>query len=194
MGQSSGLSVRLTRMWCLTAEEAKAWCPAGKLGVALEAAGPIHGDFGQSITVPLSPLNWSRLAWFANFTRSFLEPYDECLLWVTLHGVWSSSENWHLFYRLRETYGERRPLHQAPGHLFLDHESADLATFIGLALQFGWDFHLLPAPAYATAFISHDEFMHLYPRHQQAFDSAKQSLDAAQLSYEVVAGHRPRAG
>lgn len=176
-------------MWCLTYEEAKAWCQG--LHTALGPSGPIHQDFGKSVMVPLSSLSWSRLAWLGKFTASLLEPFDECLLWVTLHGVWPSTENWHLFYRVRETYGERRPLHQAPAHLFLNFEAVDLATFIGLTLQFGWDAHLLPNLAYVSAFISHDGFLHLYPRHQGSLDTARQSLDSVKLAYEVISEQGP---
>jgi hypothetical protein len=91
--------------------------------------------------------------WLSGLVASKLEPFDQCLLWVTLWGVWSSSENWHLFYRLRETYGEGRPLWDAPGHLFLKHESADLATFIQLTLFSEWDFYLVTSPDYHAAFV-----------------------------------------
>ena len=121
-------------------------------------------------------MNWSRLHWLAGFLISHLEPFDECLLWVTQWGVWPSSENFHLFYRMRESYGERRLLHDAPGQLFLKHETADLQTFLELALLCGWDFYLLPAPDYATAFISHDEFIELHTDATGIVDQVKESL------------------
>jgi hypothetical protein len=65
-------------------------------------------------------------------------------------------------YRLRSSYGESRQLSDAPGHLFLKHEGADLATFIQLSVANGWDFHLLPAPAWKGAFVSHDEALDFY--------------------------------
>ena len=71
-------------MWSLTEEEAKAWC-AGRQ-VAVEACRPLHEVSGQSLSVPLASLGWSRLAWLARFASSLLEPFDECLLWVTLSG------------------------------------------------------------------------------------------------------------
>ena len=43
------------------------------------------------------------------------------LLSITEWGIWPSSENWHLYYKLRQTYGDNRLLHDAPGHLFLEH-------------------------------------------------------------------------
>lgn len=78
--------------------------------------------------------------------------------------MWPSSENWHLYYRLRESYGDRRLLHEAPGHLFLDYEAADLVTFLHVTISSGWDAEVLPHLSYGSAanarvFISHDEFV-----------------------------------
>ncbi len=67
-----------------------------------------------------------------------------------------------MFYRLREGYGEQRQLHDAPAMMFLSYESADLTTFIELALMFGWDFYLLPCEKYGMVFASHDEYVELY--------------------------------
>ena len=121
-------------------------------------------------------MNWSRLHWLAGFLISHLEPFDQCLLWITQWGVWPSSENFHAFYRMRESYGERRLLQDAPGHLFLKHETADLQTFVELALLCGWDFYLLPAPAYAAAYVSHDEFIKLHTDDSEPLDQVKASL------------------
>jgi len=92
-------------------------------------------------------------------------------------GVWGSSENLHLYYRVRESYGDRRQLAAAPGHLFAKHEGGDLATFIQLALIFGWDFYLLTSPAYHMAFVSHDEFIEFYTDDPDAAEKARHCLD-----------------
>ena len=110
-----------------------------------------------------------------------LEPRRSCLLWVVEHGIWPSSENWHLYYRLRESYGERRLLHEAPGHLFLDYEAPDLVTFLQITLSSGWDAELLPQLAYggpgdARVFVSHDEFVILAHRDEAMLASWRTSL------------------
>lgn len=84
------------------------------------------------------------------------------LLWVTEWGIWPSSENWLLYYRLRQTYGDFRLLDEAPGHLFLEHEAEDLSTFLQLAMLNGWDGYVLTQANYVNAFFSHDEFMDFY--------------------------------
>ena len=43
------------------------------------------------------------VSWFGTFRG--------CLLYVDEYGIWSSSENDHLYYRLRNSYGDQRLLH-----------------------------------------------------------------------------------
>jgi hypothetical protein len=103
------------------------------------------------------------LNWFGEFLASQLDSFDNRLLWITQWGVWQSSENLHLFYRFRESYGEKRRLWEAPAHEFLKHETSDLATFIQLALLCGWDFYILnSAPSAVAIFVSHDEFVEFH--------------------------------
>lgn len=148
-------------MWYLSSEEAQSWC-RGR-GFQLDGENlPVLETRSHCIKKSLAELKPLRLTWMSRWIAEYLEPYQDCLLWITLWDVWNSSENFHLYYRLRESYGDRRQLSAAPGHLFGSHENSDLATFIELALIFGWDFYLLTSPEYQTAFVSHDEFMQLY--------------------------------
>jgi hypothetical protein len=73
----------------------------------------------------------------------------------------------HLYYRLRESYGERRLLHEAPAQLCQKHEREDLATLIWLALLFGWDAYRLPDSDQLAIFFSHDELLELYSRNAE---------------------------
>ena len=66
-----------------------------------------------------------------------LVDFEECLLWVTESGVWRSNENLHLYYRLRESYGDHTLLRECPAALALRHEEADLVTLIQLGMLFG---------------------------------------------------------
>ncbi len=84
------------------------------------------------------------------------------LLWVTEWGIWSSSENWQLYYKLRQTYGDFQLLQDAPGHLFLEYESEDLSTFLQLAMLSGWDGYVLTEADYVNLFFSHDEYMDFF--------------------------------
>jgi hypothetical protein len=134
----------------------------------------------------LFPQTPGQVTWLCRFISQCLSPRAECLLWVTEWGVWPSSENWHLYYRLRQSYHDHRPLHEAPGHLFLDYEEPDLISYLQLGILNGWDMHLLPALKYggadtARAFISHDEWIVLAHREQSTVDEWTQSLRHAEL-------------
>jgi hypothetical protein len=93
----------------------------------------------------------SFVSWFGTFSSG--------MLWITEYGIWPSSENLHLYYKLRAAFHDHRLLHEAPGHLFLGHEKADLVTFVDLAIQFGWGALLFGAQADRRLVISHDEWL-----------------------------------
>ncbi|SNT25336.1 hypothetical protein SAMN05421770_106103 [Granulicella rosea] len=98
------------------------------------------------------------------------------LLWITEWGIWPSSENWRLYYKLRESYGDRQLLEDAPGHLFLEHETEDFASFLQLAIQNGWGGHIQPVAPYVTAFFSHDEYMDFYSNNKDILEELGKKL------------------
>ena len=145
----------------MTHDESGRWCK--RIGVNLGAGGHPDCDiFKNSISIATSGLVQGQALYFSKLMALVVKPYDECLLWVTQSGVWSSLENFHLFYRLRQSYGERRRLLDAPGHLFLDYESVDLATFAHLGILFGWDYYLLGNRLELSVFASHDGFLDVF--------------------------------
>src|ERR1700730_14716371 len=62
------------------------------------------------------PPKFYRIFFVAHWMASALTHRRPTLLFVTEWDVWPSSQNWHLYYRLRQTYGDRRLLRDAPGH------------------------------------------------------------------------------
>ena len=91
--------------------------------------------------------------------------WDECLLWVTLTGVWASGENWPAYYAMRGQHGEQRSLETATGHWFDHTEQGELIGYLTLVMENGWDAHLLPSvggqAASTRGEISHDEWVEL---------------------------------
>ena len=90
-----------------------------------------------------------------------LGEYQNCLLWVTSAGIWPFAQNLHLYYKLRQSYGDTSQIGELPGHFFMNFEKADLITFTQLALMFGWDVHIIPSPCLARAFICHDSWFRI---------------------------------
>ena len=70
-------------------------------------------------------------------------------------GVWPSGERMHLFDRLRASYGETRPLIDAPVHVFAADEFEDAVSFVTLGVLFLWDVDVFGKEA---VFFSHDEY------------------------------------
>ncbi len=143
------------------------WCPEHGFGLSPE----------NEPELPASASFRERMH-YADGQRSGREPevasqcveamgrWTECLLWVTLWGVWPSGEDWPTYYAARKERGEHRPLDEAPGHLFRSGEEADLRNFLTLVLENAWDAWVLPATgeAYgeAVAMVSHDEIIDVY--------------------------------
>jgi hypothetical protein len=103
-------------------------------------------------------------------------PYDACLLWAENPVIWPSSNNLHLYYRLRQSYGDFRLIHQAPGHSFLGHEQSDLATFMHLGMLFGWDMHVVPQLGDFRLSFSHHECVDIGVRCKESFEEIVKEL------------------
>jgi hypothetical protein len=105
------------------------------------------------------------------------------LMWITEWGIWSSSENWHLYYKLRQGYGDFRLLHEAPGHLFLEHESEDLASLLQLSMLNGWGGYVLTQADYVNMFFSHDEYIDFFAKNYDLSEILK-GFDVKESSSE----------
>jgi hypothetical protein len=71
--------------------------------------------------------------------------WDECLVWITTWGVWSSSEDWPRYYTLRGRLGVRLSIDDAPGHRLLPVETDQNADLLLQILNNGWDADIFPA-------------------------------------------------
>jgi hypothetical protein len=98
----------------------------------------------------------------ASWIASHLTFNEPVLLWITEWGIWPSSENWHAYYALRQLSSDKRLLHEAPGHLFLNFEMNEFASILQLALLNGWGGYILPHSNVVNAFFSHDEYMEFF--------------------------------
>jgi len=98
------------------------------------------------------------------------------LLWLTEWGLWPSSENWHLYYKLRQTCNDPRLLDEAPGHLFLEHETEDLASVLQVAMLNGWGGYVLTEADYVNAFFSHDEYIDFFANHDANLTPVREVL------------------
>jgi hypothetical protein len=113
----------------------------------------------ERIEYPSTPY---RIFFVAHWLATNLAARKPLLLFVTEWGIWPSSENWHLYYKLRQSYGDKQLLHDAPGHLFFEHEAEDLASFLQVFMLNGWGGYILAEENYVNAFFSHDEYIDFF--------------------------------
>ena len=131
------------------------------------------------------PKKFSQFLWFSRSIEQALQPRRSCLVWITESGVWESSENEHLYYRFRQSYGDQRLLHEAPGHLCLRYEGAEVITLVYLGILFGWDVHLIPSAGYARAFVCHDEWIEIGFDNERLFNETRLAWEKAKLNFSV---------
>jgi hypothetical protein len=110
------------------------------------------------------------------------------LLWITEWSIWPSSENWHQYYKLRQSYLDVRLLHEAPGHLFLGHESEDLASFLQIAMLNGWGGYVLTQADYVNAFFSHDEYVDFFAKLDDNLAEVRKELGTSKPDRSRVSG------
>ena len=145
-------------MQFLTWDEVREWL-SGRSMLDEGGSPVLEGPGQESIRLDFADVPGYRHFTFARDLIEGLGEFDEALLWVTQHGTWSSSENLHLYYRLRESYGERTHLFDRPALIALAHERLDLLSFLHLGMLFGWDLWIVTNYDYGRLFVSHDEFV-----------------------------------
>jgi hypothetical protein len=141
-------------MFFMTRDQAARWAEALQLNAELLSVECVDSELPGTIRIKFDD-NVSSYALARRIVKALGDPPEMCL-WITEYGIWPSVENLHLYYRVRNSYGDSRPLSEAPAHRFLGYEHPDLVTFIQLMLESRWGGHLFSAPSWVVAHISHD--------------------------------------
>jgi hypothetical protein len=137
------------------------------------------------ISYPPTP---HRIYYFADWIAHTLCYRMDALLWITEWGIWGSSENWHLYYKVRQSYGDFRLIHEAPGHLFLPYETEDLTSLLQLAMLNGWGGYILTAANYVNVFFSHDEYLRFFASEEENLTEVRKELGAPNLPQTATIG------
>jgi hypothetical protein len=95
-------------------------------------------------------------------------------LWITNSAMGSPQlvkAGWKLVERMRQAYGENRPLELASGHFFRDDELVDLNAFMVPCFVYGWDAYVVFCSSNDFfVHISHDLYWGVIARTQEAYD------------------------
>jgi hypothetical protein len=93
------------------------------------------------------------------------------LLWITLSTIGShqlEKAGWKIVEKMRQGFGENRPLQTASGQWFRSDELVDFTAFILQCFVFGWDAYLVFSGSKDFfIFISHDEYWGIVTRTEE---------------------------
>jgi hypothetical protein len=112
--------------------------------------------------------------------------WEEALLWVFITGVFEASQDAHVYYRVRQSYGDLRHIDQAPGHLALGHEHTDIMTMLQLSMLLGWNAVLFTGQDYGRVFVSHDEYAELAVRNESSLEPIRKEIESAGLKVQML--------
>jgi hypothetical protein len=71
-------------------------------------------------------------------------------------GIWESCENRYLYYVWRRSQNDHRLVEDAPGHVFLRHETWEFATLLQMCFLFGWGVSARSDPHGRGFLVDHD--------------------------------------
>jgi hypothetical protein len=99
--------------------------------------------------------------------------FQGALLWITFSELGSLAPiGWKLVEKMRQGFGENRPLQTARAHYFRIDELLDLRAFLLPCFVFGWDAYLIPFGRNDIfVHVSHDEYWGVVSRTRGAHDS-----------------------
>src|SRR5689334_10764800 len=123
----------------LSSPEIKSWCEQNRIPV---------NDFelpdrsGAELRFKI-PADAQKRVVLVNGAMKSFDQEPVILVWFDDWSVWPSGQRMHVFERFRKSYGESRPLIEAPGQLFDRTELEDACSFVTIALLFLWDCYVV---------------------------------------------------
>ena len=105
--------------------------------------------------------------------------FQGALLWITYSELGSLAPiGWKLVEKMRQGFGENRPLQAARAHFFRSDELLDLTAFLLLCFTFGWDAYLVPFGRNDFfVHVSHDEYWGVVSRMREAHERLLAELE-----------------
>jgi hypothetical protein len=107
-----------------------------------------------------------------------LDDSADLLVQIGDWAVWPSGQHMPLFSRLREAFGDRRPLIEAPGHIIPPSERDDAVSILVLSILYLWDCHVLSAKGDQALYVSHDQHGWVAVGGDRSLNAANQILES----------------
>ena len=129
-------------------------------------------------------LDLSRPRSVARVIAELCRGFEFRLLHIAEHGTFPPSENLHLYYTLRRANGDTQMLAEAPAHRFEHYETAEISSYLELALSNVWGgiFYAV----YQRYFVfSHDEWAYAFAPLEEA-QFLEERLRAHRISFKAA--------
>ena len=164
----------------LTPEEARKWCEAHGMRVAVDGFLYYENLERNALLIELTEKP-SRIIALANYLVPAWSPdsFQGAIVWISDWGIGdddSERTGSTIIEQMRAACGEQRPLSEAPGMLFGQNEMAEMYSYFVLPLIFGWDAFVVPIGQDYFVFVSHDEVVSLVSSTTKAHEEALKRL------------------
>lgn len=148
-------------MKTISHSEFRLWCNQHGLQVAEREWLSYANGPQLSFTVKLQDSPYKVVAFASScFQVDDNAPFEGAMIWYRDWGIWNRVDEEtfaQTIQMLRAELGERRPLIDAPGHIFLNEEHVAARIFWTQPMLIGWDAILLPDKRDYFVFTSHDQ-------------------------------------
>jgi hypothetical protein len=129
----------------------------------------------------LLPRDTGKKTSIARVLTGCVDATEPGLFWITGWSVFPTCQNMSLFDRYRQSLGESRPIHAAPGHVFGESDLWDVECLLDLVLYFYWDATLFECAGSIVVRISHDEWFSVYAKDKAGLQEAESRLERLEL-------------
>jgi hypothetical protein len=156
----------------------------GKHGFAATPRGAVEHLSRASKLKGFRILDLSRPRQVARVVADLCRGFEFRLLHIAEHSTFPSSENLHLYYTLRRANGDMQMLDEAPVHRFEHYETAEIESYLELALSNIWGgiFYAV----YQRYFVfSHDEWAYAFVPLEEAH-FLQERLGAYRIAYKAA--------
>jgi len=174
-------------MQFLTPKESAQWCLQHGYPVTEDYAEPdLNVDNFIAGRFPIPSDAGKRIALCRMLIESVWSQEPQCLLWTTQWSVWPSGEHFPLAQNVRHSFGEDRPLADAPGHIFHFGEIENALTFLVLSCLFLWDTSLMVSGGTTAISLSHDEYGVVFSKQPTKIDEFRRRFAQFDIAFEKV--------
>jgi hypothetical protein len=166
-------------MICVSTEKTSEWImdrTSIQCSILVPARTASFQETGYAIERFKFPGDSGRKTFTAKSLEKLFNSENQMLVHLQNISIFPSSGYLPILVRLRQAWGEERPIEDSPGYIFESAEREDAISLFILAFQFFWDCFVLGDSGNVAIFISHDGFYDLICRDQVTLENMSREI------------------